>query len=112
MQPRRLCFLLPITTGQPMIFSRQAYRSYLSIIGTISVLFFSAELSQAAETLDRPEPRLRLTEVIQATLARQPAISLGKEQLKQGASSIDLALADFDWKFDASLTHGTDYKPT
>jgi outer membrane protein TolC len=93
-------------------FIRHVSFGLFSILGAINVLLLFAVSSTAMEFTQLTTPRLRLIDVIQATLAKQPVIILSKEQLNQSSASIDLALAEFDWKLDTSLIHVTDYKPS
>ncbi len=88
------------------------YRIFVALSAIICLCNLTASSVIASEKVPQSGQRLGLRQVIQATLAKQPAITVAKEQLQVGSGFINLALADFDWKFDAGLTHDTNEKPT
>lgn len=72
----------------------------------------SAAHSETADSISLRARGLTLRDVIRTTLAQQPAITIGREQLVQSDGAVKLTRAEFDWTLESNLNHGADYLPT
>lgn len=79
------------------------------------LLLFEAVIVAAdggtADTTSRSTQSLTLRDVIRTTLAQQPTIILGREQLVQSDGAVKLTRAEFDWTLESSLNQSADYLP-